>query len=101
MPRKAKLKAVNGQIEKVPITLKVNGTNRSLAIEPRTLLIELIRKHLDLTGTHVECDTTYCDACTILMNSTAMKSCTMFAVQADEADLLTVKNLERNGKLHP
>src|SRR5678815_3617031 len=78
-----------GQIEKVPITLKVNGTTRSVAVEPRTLLVELIRENLDLTGTHVGCDTTYCGACTVLMNGAAVKSCTMFAVQADGAEILT------------
>jgi aerobic carbon-monoxide dehydrogenase small subunit len=89
------------QIEKVLISVKVNGTSRSLAVEPRTLLVELIRESLDLTGTHVGCDTTYCGACTILLNGAAVKSCTVFAVQADGAELLTVEGLEKDGKLHP
>ena len=101
MPRKVRLKSANGQVEKVPITLKVNGTSRSLTIEPRTLLVELIREHLDLTGTHVGCDTTYCGACTVLINGAAVKSCTVFAVQADGAELLTVEGLEHDGKMHP
>jgi len=60
-----------------------------------------LREELDLTGTHVGCDTTYCGACTVLMNGNAVKSCTMFAVQADGAEILTVEGLAENGKLHP
>ena len=102
-PRKATRRNDTGepQIEKVLITLKVNGTSRSIAVEPRTLLVELIRESLDLTGTHVGCDTTYCGACTVLLNGAAVKSCTVFAVQADGAELLTVEGLEKDGKLHP
>jgi aerobic carbon-monoxide dehydrogenase small subunit len=87
--------------EKIPIQVTVNGTVRSLAVEPRTLLVEMLREQLDLTGTHVGCDTTYCGACTVLMNGAAVKSCTMFAVQADGAEILTVEGLERDGQLHP
>jgi carbon-monoxide dehydrogenase small subunit len=87
--------------EKVTIHVKVNGTARTLSVEPRTLLVELVREALDLTGTHVGCDTTYCGACTILMNGLAVKSCTVFAVQADGAELLTVEGLEKEGQLHP
>jgi aerobic carbon-monoxide dehydrogenase small subunit len=94
-------RVAEGEIEKVSITLKVNATTRSVAVEPRTLLVELIRENLDLTGTHVGCDTTYCGACTVLMNGAAVKSCTVFAVQADGAELLTVEGLEKDGKLHP
>jgi len=65
------------------------------------LLVEFLREELDLTGTHVGCDTTYCGACTVLMNGNAVKSCTMFAVQADGAEILTVEGLAENGKLHP
>jgi aerobic carbon-monoxide dehydrogenase small subunit len=88
-------------IQAVPISLKVNGKTHSLTVEPRTLLVELLREKLDLTGTHVGCDTTYCGACTVLMNGAAVKSCTMFAVQADGAELLTVEGLEKDGQLHP
>jgi aerobic carbon-monoxide dehydrogenase small subunit len=88
-------------IEKVAIKLTVNGKARSLTVEPRTLLVELIREQLDLTGTHVGCDTTYCGACTVLMNGAAVKSCTVFAVQADGAELMTVEGLEQDGNLHP
>jgi carbon-monoxide dehydrogenase small subunit len=88
-------------IKKIPIQLKVNGKSYSRTIEPRKLLVEFLREDIDLTGTHVGCDTTYCGACTVLMNGAAVKSCTVFAVQADGADILTVEGLERNGELHP
>jgi aerobic carbon-monoxide dehydrogenase small subunit len=88
-------------IENVPIQLKVNRRPYSRTIEPRKLLVEFLREDLDLTGTHVGCDTTYCGACTVLMNGAAVKSCTMFAVQADGADILTVEGLEKDGELHP
>ena len=88
-------------IEKVAIKLTVNGTPHSLTVEPRMLLVELIREALDLTGTHVGCDTTYCGACTVLMNGVAVKSCTVFAVQADGSQIMTVEGLEKDGQLHP
>ncbi len=90
-----------GAIENVPVTLNVNGKAYSLQVEPRLLLVELLREQLDLTGTHVGCDTTYCGACTVVMNGKAVKSCTMFAVQADGADILTVEGLAKDGQLHP
>jgi len=88
-------------IGKVPIKLKVNGKPISVTVEPRMLLVELLREELDLTGTHVGCDTTYCGACTVLMNGAAVKSCTMFAVQAEGAEITTVEGLEKDGQLHP
>jgi carbon-monoxide dehydrogenase small subunit len=88
-------------VEKVAIRLTVNGKLHALAVEPRLLLVELLRETLDLTGTHVGCDTSYCGACTVLMNGRAVKSCTLFAVQADGAEILTVEGLEKNGELHP
>jgi aerobic carbon-monoxide dehydrogenase small subunit len=88
-------------IEKVAIQLKVNGKPYSASVEPRMLLVELLREEFNLTGTHVGCDTTYCGACTVLMNDVTVKSCTMFAVQADGAEILTVEGLERDGTLHP
>jgi aerobic carbon-monoxide dehydrogenase small subunit len=88
-------------IDKIPVELKVNGKPHSLSLEPRMLLVELLRETLDLTGTHVGCDTTYCGACTVLMNGAAVKSCTMFAVQADGAEITTVEGLETEGQLHP
>lgn len=87
--------------DKIPVSVKVNGKQRSLAIEPRTLLVELLREQLDLTGTHIGCDTSYCGACTVLFNGAAVKSCTMFAVQADGGEITTVEGLETNGQLHP
>lgn len=87
--------------EKIPIRVTVNGKAHSLQVEPRTLLVEMIREQLDLTGTHIGCDTTYCGACTVLMNNSAVKSCTMFAVQADGAEIMTVEGLEKDGQLHP
>jgi len=88
-------------IKKVPLAVKVNGRQYSLSVEPRTLLVELLRENLDLTGTHVGCDTTYCGACTVLMNGAAVKSCTILAVQAEGAEITTVEGLEREGQLHP
>jgi len=93
--------AMPDRIESVPIQLKVNGKSYSRTVEPRKLLVELLREDLDLTGTHVGCDTTYCGACTVLLNGAAVKSCTMFAVQADGAAILTVEGLEEDGGLHP
>ncbi|HTZ98179.1 MAG TPA: (2Fe-2S)-binding protein [Terriglobales bacterium] len=87
--------------EKIPIRITVNGKEHSLAIEPRTLLVEMLREQLDLTGTHVGCDTSYCGACTVLLNGAAVKSCTVFAVQADGAKIQTVEGLEKDGQLHP
>ena len=88
-------------IEKIPVKLNVNGKAYARNVEPRMLLVEFLREELDLTGTHVGCDTTYCGACTVLMNGTAVKSCTVFAVQADGAEILTVEGLEKAGQLHP
>jgi carbon-monoxide dehydrogenase small subunit len=88
-------------VERVDIQLRVNGKSYSAKVEPRILLVEFLREHLDLTGTHVGCDTTYCGACTVLLNGAAVKSCTMFAVQADGADITTVEGLEKEGALHP
>jgi aerobic carbon-monoxide dehydrogenase small subunit len=88
-------------IEQVAIRVKVNGKQHSLEVEPRTLLVEMLREQLDLTGTHVGCDTTYCGACTVLLNGAAVKSCTVLAVQADGAEITTVEGLEKDGQLHP
>jgi len=88
-------------IDRVTIQLKVNSKPYSANVEPRLLLVELLREDFNLTGTHVGCDTTYCGACTVLMNGATVKSCTMFAVQADGAEILTVEGLEKDGALHP
>ncbi len=83
------------------ITLKVNGEDHTREVEARMLLVHLIREELELTGTHIGCDTTSCGACTILLNGRPVKSCTMFAVQASGAEIATVEGLATNGNLHP
>ncbi len=83
------------------ITLKVNHKAVSAEVEPRTLLVELLREHLQLTGTHVGCDTSQCGACTVLFNGRSVKSCTMLAVEADGGDVITIEGLAEGGKLHP
>jgi len=99
-PKKAN-KAAGTEIEKVSISITVNGRPYTVEVEPRLLLVELLREQLDLTGTHVGCDTTYCGACTVLMNGKTVKSCTMFALQADGAEITTVEGLAKDGELHP
>jgi carbon-monoxide dehydrogenase small subunit len=83
------------------IKLNVNGTPMEADVEARTLLVHLIRETFNLTGTHIGCDTTSCGACTVHLNGKAVKSCTLFAVQADGGELRTVEGLAQNGKLHP
>ena len=83
------------------VTVTINGTDHSVDVEPRLLLSQLLRDVLDLTGTHVGCDTSSCGACTVLVDGKATKSCTIFAVQSDGADVTTVEGLAQNGELHP
>jgi aerobic carbon-monoxide dehydrogenase small subunit len=83
------------------ITVTVNGESRHADVEPRLLLVHFLRDVLDLTGTHVGCDTTSCGACTVLLDGIPIKSCTMFAVQADGRALTTVEGLAGDGQLHP
>jgi carbon-monoxide dehydrogenase small subunit len=83
------------------VTVTVNGLKRSAETDARTLLVHFIRDQLRLTGTHIGCDTTNCGACTVLMDGKAVKSCTLFAVQANGKMLVTVEGLAQNGKLHP
>ena len=85
----------------VPLTLTVNGAAVSEDVDPRTLLVEFIRNNLRLTGTHVGCDTTNCGACTLLFEGKPVKSCTLFAVQADEQEIRTIEGVAEHGKLHP
>jgi aerobic carbon-monoxide dehydrogenase small subunit len=87
--------------KKQTVHLKINGQQREADAEPRLLLVHFIRETLGLTGTHVGCDTSNCGACTLVLNGKTVKSCTMFAVQADGAELLTVEGLFQEGKLHP
>jgi carbon-monoxide dehydrogenase small subunit len=88
-------------IEPVDVAIGVNGERYRRAIEPRMLLVQFLREELTLTGTHIGCDTTYCGACTVLLNGKPVKSCTVLAVQADQAQVMTVEGLEQNGELHP
>jgi len=87
------------------ITLTVNGTDRTLEVEPRKLLVHAIREDLDLTGTHIGCDTGNCGACTVLVDGEPIKSCLSFAVQADGSEVQTVEGMEdlpaADGDLHP
>jgi len=82
------------------INLTINGTNYTHAVEPRLLLIHYLREVVGLTGPHVGCETSLCGACTVEVNGKAVKSCTMFAVQADGGNVLTIEGLALNGQLH-
>jgi aerobic carbon-monoxide dehydrogenase small subunit len=83
------------------VRVTVNGAVREADVEPRMLLVHFIREALGLTGTHIGCDTSSCGACTVVLNGRAVKSCTVFAVQAHGRDLLTVEGLATGGTLHP
>ncbi len=85
----------------VPIEVTVNGQRYRREVEPRLLLVQLLREELRLTGTHIGCDTTYCGACTVQLDGAPVKSCTVLAVQADGGEILTVEGLEKDGQLHP
>jgi len=85
----------------VEITVTVNGTQRSADVEPRTLLVHLVRDHLGLTGTNVGCDTSSCGACTLHLDGESVKSCTLLAAQADGGEITTIEGLARDGELHP
>ena len=83
------------------VSMRVNGVEHEHDVEPRTLLVQHIRETLLLTGTHVGCDTSQCGACTILVDGVAVKACTMFAVQAEGAEIKTIEGLAKDGELHP
>jgi aerobic carbon-monoxide dehydrogenase small subunit len=83
------------------VQLSINGEKHEAEVEPRLLLVHLLRENLRLTGTHIGCDTSHCGACTVLMDGRPVKSCTVFAVQANGRQLMTVEGLEQDGKLHP
>lgn len=82
------------------VTVTINGTAQTADVEPRKLLVDFIRTELGMTGTHIGCDTTSCGACTVLLDGTPIKSCTMFAASADGHEIQTVEGL-KNGELHP
>jgi carbon-monoxide dehydrogenase small subunit len=83
------------------IHVTVNGTDHESDVEPRTLLVHYVREALGLTGTNVGCDTSSCGACSLHLNGEAVKSCTVLAVQADGADILTIEGLAHDGEMHP
>jgi len=86
---------------KIPITIRINGQSYASRVEPRMLLVHYIRDVVGLTGTHVGCETTNCGACTLIVDGRSIKSCSMFAVQADGAEIKTVEGLGEGGELHP
>jgi aerobic carbon-monoxide dehydrogenase small subunit len=83
------------------ISVTINGQVQQKEVEARLLLVHFLRENLNMTGTHVGCDTSSCGACTVLLNGKAVKSCTVFAVQADGMEVTTVEGLAQNGNLHP
>ena len=85
----------------VPMSLTVNGKVVNASVDPRTLLVQFIREHLQLTGTHVGCDTAQCGACTVHLNGRAVKSCSLLATQAQGGQVTTIEGLAQNGTLHP
>jgi aerobic carbon-monoxide dehydrogenase small subunit len=86
---------------KVPITLTINGTLRQAVVEPRSLLVHVLRDDFDLTGTHIGCDTSQCGACTVLIDGLAVKSCTQLAVQCEEQQITTIEGIGTLESLHP
>ena len=88
-------------LPKKKVSVSINGVKQTHEVEPRLLLVDFLRDVIGLTGTHVGCDTSICGACTIMLNDTAVKSCTVLTVQADGAELLTIEGLARGEKLHP
>src|ERR1700742_2283710 len=89
------------EITPLRVSARINGKQYTREVEPRTLLVQFLREELSLTGTHIGCDTSYCGACTVLLNGKCVKSCTVFAFQADGANVLTVEGLAKDGQLHP
>ncbi|MBS0444413.1 MAG: (2Fe-2S)-binding protein [Proteobacteria bacterium] len=85
----------------IPISLTVNGQAVSASVDPRTLLVQFLREHLQLTGTHVGCDTAQCGACTVHLNGRAIKSCSVLALQVQGGEVTTIEGLSQNGTLHP
>lgn len=88
-------------MSKQQITVTVNGSEHSALVEPRLLLVHFLREHLNLTGTHIGCDTSNCGACTVLLEGRSVKSCTVLAVQANGKSITTIEGLAQGGNLHP
>jgi len=88
-------------VSKMNISVNVNGQEQKAEVEPRLLLVHFLREKLNLTGTHIGCDTSNCGACTVLLDGKAVKSCTVFAVQANDRKVTTVEGLAQGSKLHP
>src|ERR1043166_2457607 len=88
-------------IPKTKLSIKINGVEQVHEVEPRLLLVHLLRDIANLTGTHIGCETSICGACTVMLNGSAVKSCTVLAVQADGADVLTIEGMAQGEKLHP
>ncbi|MFQ5903484.1 MAG: (2Fe-2S)-binding protein, partial [Candidatus Binatia bacterium] len=95
----AMLKRTEGQV--IPISLTVNGSLREIEVEPRELLLDVIRDRLGLTGTKRSCDVQVCGACTLLLDGRPVSSCTLLAFEAEGREVLTIEGLAQNGKLHP
>jgi len=87
--------------ERRRITVKVNGVEYEREVDPKSLLVDFLRDDLELIGTHIGCEHGFCGACTVLLNGRSIRSCLMFAVQADGAEIMTVEGLAEDGKLHP
>ena len=88
-------------MSKHTVNIEINGSNITREVDSRMLLIHFIREELQMTGTHIGCDTSNCGACTVLMDGRSIKSCTLFTIQANEKSLTTIEGLESGGKLHP
>jgi aerobic-type carbon monoxide dehydrogenase small subunit (CoxS/CutS family) len=88
-------------MNRIPIALTVNGVRHEAEVEPRLLLVDFLREHLDLVGVHIGCEHGVCGTCTVLMNGESIRSCITFAVQADGAELTTVESLAQGATLHP
>ena len=88
-------------VPKKTVAIRINGVEQTREVEPRLLLVHFLRDVLGLTGTHIGCETSICGACTVMLNDTAVKACTVLAVQADGADLLTIEGLAQGEQLHP
>jgi len=88
-------------MSKHTVTIEINGSSFTREVDSRLLLVHFLRENLQMTGTHIGCDTTHCGACTVLMDGRSIKTCTVYTVQANSKSLTTIEGLENGGKLHP